>query len=78
LKIFKKTRTKGSLISNFYKQTELDVIKTNQIADQQDFIYLFIYFPRVTKCRLGLAHPCKALQATQKNAGDKAFSLHLH
>jgi hypothetical protein len=51
------------------------VIKKNQITDQQDFIYLFMYFPRVTKCRLGLAHPCKALQATQKNAGDKACSF---
>jgi hypothetical protein len=51
------------------------VIKKNQITDQQDFIYLFMYFPRVTKCRLGLAHPCKALQATQKNSGNKACSF---
>jgi hypothetical protein len=50
-------------------------LKTNQISDQQDFIYLFMYFPRVTKCRLGLAHPCKALQATQKNASNKACSF---
>jgi hypothetical protein len=43
LKILKKPKTKEPLVSNFFKQTELDVIKKNQIAGFYLFIYLCIF-----------------------------------